>query len=141
MHLFFLLCIAISGILPPGAVRCLSDANLRDSLLLVPAHHRLVEVWWDLHCPACHRQLADLARQKREGEPIVVVARRVGIESGDRATALRHVPPGVVACRATGPQSNDALPRVVVRDDQGRISTRWIGYRTLKPTLHEETTP
>lgn len=141
MHLLILLSLAFVAPLPAEPVRCLAEATARDSSVSVPPGHRLVEVWWDLHCSACHRQIRDLAHRQREGDPIVVVARRVGIESGDRATALRHVPPGVVACRATGPQSNDALPRVVVRDDQGRISTRWIGYRTLKPTPHEETTP
>ena len=141
MALFIAFCALVIASPATNPFRCLADANLRDSQLVVPAQHRLVEVWWDLHCSACHRQLADLARLKREGEPIVVVARRVGIEPGDRATALRHVPPGVLACRATGPQSGDALPRVVVRDDHGRVTSRWIGYRTLKPNHTKETTP
>lgn len=121
--------------------RCFAETTLRDSVLTVPANHRIVEVWWDLHCAACHRQLHDLAAQKRRGAPIVVLAQRVGIEPGDRATALRHLPAEVAACRALGTPSPSALPRVVVRDDKGAVVSRWLGYRSVQFTTPQETTP
>lgn len=121
--------------------RCLAETTSRDSILTVPASHHVVEVWWDLHCAACHRQLRDLAEQKRRGAPILVLAQRVGVEPGDRATALRHLPPEVVACRARGSHSPSALPRVVVRDDTGAVVSRWLGYRSVPFTTTQETRP
>jgi hypothetical protein len=124
MHPLLLLSLLCSTSPTPPPSSCLDERSGRRIALEAPhANRGRVDVWWDLHCPVCHVLIERLARDPG----LSVVAHRLGTETGDRAHALRALPPGATACRALRQPPSAGLPYAEWRSPRGDLLAAWNG--------------
>lgn len=124
MHPLFLLPLFWSAATTPPPSSCLDERSGR-RVALETAHknHGRVDVWWDLHCPVCHALIERLSRDPA----LLVVVHRLGTETGDRALALRTLPPTATACRASRLPPSQGLPYAEWRSPDGDLLAAWAG--------------
>lgn len=124
MHPLLLLPLLWSTSPTPPPSSCLDERSGRRIALDAPhGKHGRVDVWWDLHCPVCHVLIERLSRHPE----LSVVAHRLGTETGDRSAALRTLPPGTTACRASRTPSSEGLPYAEWRSPRGDLLAAWSG--------------